>query len=79
MTGKPGRPHLGERAKHTLRLPIELDEALRLRAEQHNRSLNDPRPRSPQRDLNRKCRRRCSANPRRPRKRQQHPTVSINA
>lgn len=40
-TPKPGRPHLGDRARHTLRLPIELDQALRRRAEQHGSSLND--------------------------------------
>lgn len=40
-TPKTGRPHLGERAKHTLRLPLDLDQALRQRAEQHGNSLND--------------------------------------
>lgn len=35
------RPSKGERAKHTLRLPIELDQPLRQRAEHHGRSLND--------------------------------------
>lgn len=35
------RPSKGERAKHTLRLPLELDQALRQRAEAHGNSLND--------------------------------------
>ena len=35
------RPSKGERAKHTLRLPVELDQALRQRAERHGRCLND--------------------------------------
>lgn len=35
------RPSKGERAKHTLRLPVELDQALRQRAERHGRALND--------------------------------------
>lgn len=41
MSSKLGRPHLGKRAKHTLRLPLELDAALRQRAEAHGRGLND--------------------------------------
>lgn len=39
-TPKTGRPHLGERAKHTLRLPLELDQALRQRADAHGRGVN---------------------------------------
>lgn len=35
------RPSKGARAKHTLRLPVELDHALRQRAERHGRCLND--------------------------------------
>lgn len=35
------RPSKGERVKHTLRLPVELDAPLRQRAEAHGRSLND--------------------------------------
>ena len=36
-----GRPSKGARVKHTLRLPVELDDALRQRAERHGRALND--------------------------------------
>ena len=35
------RPSKGERVKHTLRLPVELDAPLRQRAEAHGRTLND--------------------------------------
>ena len=43
MTTKnaPGRPSKGPRVKHSLRLPLALDEALRQRAEAHGRTLND--------------------------------------
>ena len=40
-TPKIGRPSKGARVKHTLRLPVELDDALRQRAETHGRALND--------------------------------------
>jgi hypothetical protein len=40
-TGKPGRPSLGDRTKHTLKLPAYLTPLVKAHCQQTGTSLND--------------------------------------